>query len=347
MLNGMAMNFRYQHIALGLFAILGTFVAVFFIPSVPFAEAVTISPVRLELAADPGSYARGIVKITNDEPQVRTLFLDAANFESNDESGEPKFIPGKDNLAGWVRIQESVTILGLQSMEVPFTVEVPSAVDPGGYFAAIFASVVPATPQSGGEVALRSDVGTLLFFRVNGDFKDGETILEFRTKDNRKVYNSIPVEFMFRFQNDGDDRALPVGDITVRNVFGKVTKVIPANPSGGNVLPQSVRRFETAWVNSAGGKIETNKDLVVYPEFGSFFEAVKYQVQNFALGHYNANLELTINNDSSRQYAKSTSFWIIPWQLLVVVAAIIIFFILPLLLLIIVLIAYLKRRQRQ
>ncbi len=310
------------------------------------AQAVTMSPIRIELATDPGTEVSGVVKVYNDQRNERTLYLSVAKFENQDETGQPKFVKEKDQLAEWLKIQSEITIGGLEAKEVPFTINVPSGTDPGGYFAAIFASVVPPAPEGGGTVSLQTDVGTLVLFRVNGEFPEGETILEFNTKDKKKIFNHLPIEFYYRFQNDGADRARPLGDITIRNLFGGVSKIVSANYSSGSVLPESIRKFEAAWITAGKDKVEQNHNTVVQPEFKNFFEAVKFQFSNFALGRYSADIQLTVNNDTSRMYAKSTSFWVIPWQLIVVVLAIIILFILPLLLLLIVVVTYLRKKKR-
>lgn len=314
---------------------------------VNFAKAVTMSPVRIELATDPGGHVNGIIKVSNDERITRTLYLSVEKFKNKDETGEPNFVKdATDELVQWTKIQPSVTIPPLDFREIPFTVDVPAGVDPGGYFAAIFASVIPPAPD-GGELSLQNDVGTLLLFRVNGQFPEGETILEFNTKDKKNFFNHLPVEFYFRFQNSGKDRAQPIGDVTIRNMFGGVSKIISANRGAGNVLPESIRRFDAAWVTAGGDEIEDFEGEVKQPEIKNFIGAVKYQWDNFALGRYTGELKLTVNNDSSRSYQKQMSFWIVPWQLIVVILAILILFVLPLILLMTMILVYLRRRRKR
>ncbi len=321
-------------------------VAVFIHPSV--VEAVTMSPIRIELAADPGQSTTGVIKVYNDDNNTRTFYLSVAKFESKDETGEPKFVPAAtDELVAWTKLPESITVPPQESKEVNFQVNVPKDVDPGGYFAAVFASVVPPAPKGAGSVALQSDVGTLLLFRVNGSFPEGETVLEFNTKNKKHFFNSLPVEFYFRFQNSGKDRVQPLGDITIKNIFGRITKVVNSNPGAGNVLPESIRRFEVAWSSSGDSIVENFSGQVVYPEFKNFSDAVKYQSKNFALGRYSADLSLTVNNDASRSYEKSIAFWVIPWQLMLVILVIIVVFFIPLLTLIFFLLRYFIRKRKQ
>lgn len=310
------------------------------------AKAVTMSPVRMELSADPGNTTNGVIKIYNDEKIDRTLYLSAQKFENKDESGQPQFVPNAtDGLAKWISIQDSIQVPALDAREVPFTINIPANVDPGGYFAAIFASVVP--PKNETNISLQNDVGTLILFRVNGQFPEGETILEFGTKDKNHIYNHLPVEFYFRFQNSGKDRVLPLGDITIRNTFGQVTKVVSSNRGAGNVLPESIRRYESAWVTGCKGKVENYDGEVKQPQFNNFIDAVKYQWENFALGRYSAELGITVNNDAARHYVKSTSFWIIPWQLLLVILGILLLFITPLLILFIVIGIFIRRNKKR
>ncbi len=317
-----------------------------FVPT-NFTKAVTMSPIRIELSADPNGHTSGMIKVFNDEKITRTLYLSVQKFENKDETGQPSFVKGAtDQLVAWTTIQPSVVVPPLDYREIPFTVNVPYGTDPGGYFAAIFASVIPPEPSGNGAVALQNDVGTLLLFRVNGKFLEGETVLEFNTKDKKSIINHLPIEFYFRFQNSGKDRAQPLGDITIHNMFGGVTKVIAANRGAGNVLPESIRRFDAAWVTAGGDQVEDFQGEVKQPELKSFIDSVKYQWNNFALGRYSADLKLTVNNDSSRTYSKALSFWIIPWQLLIVILAILLLFVLPLLLLITFILVYARRNKR-
>ncbi len=310
------------------------------------AQAVTVSPVRIELAVDPGQSIDSSIKIYNNERGVKTYYLFAAKFDSQDETGQPHFIPNdKTGIVSWTNLPTSIDVGPQQSQNVNFSISVPAGTDPGGYFGAVLISQIPPSP-SGFDISLQSEVGTLLFLKVNGNFKQGETILEFETKDKNHTFNHLPIEFFFRFQNSGADRAQPIGDITLKNMFGGTAKIISANPSAGNVLPESVRKFEMAWVTAGGDIVERFNDKIEYPEFLSFTDAVKYQWKHFAVGKYTANLQLVVNNDSSRHYAGTLSFWVFPWQLLLVIAVATIVFMGPLLLLVIVIIWLIRRNRR-
>ena len=108
--------------------------------------------------------------------------------------------------------------------------------------------------------------------------------------------------------------------------------MLDANVSQGNVLPGSIRRFEIVWnelnEDSVSSKDkDTDKDTPVVKEGEKigFFQAVKMQKENFAIGKYTANLDLDYSDGDKKTASSQTSFWVIPWQILsLVIGALII-----------------------
>lgn len=310
------------------------------------AKAITVSPIRLELAADPGGSTEGKIKLFNEANQAQTYFIQFANFESKDESGQPTFVPGKTGIPSWGHAPESVNIGAKQFVEIPFTITPPSNAEPGGYFAAIFASKNAPSGDDAYSIALDSQAGTLIFFRVNGNFTDGEKVLEFNTKDKQKMFSQLPVEFFYRFQNSGADRIKPAGDITIKSIFGWTSKIINANPTSGSALPQSIRKFEASWSTGGGGIEEQPIQPERLKEHASFKESVVWQWNHLAIGLYKANLGVTINNDAARHYDATTSFWVIPWQLLSVIIGILLILGIPSIALITLIIVLRRKRNK-
>jgi hypothetical protein len=276
--------------------------------SVITAQALTISPARAELTGDPGETIQGTFTLTNPLDTDQTYYTSVENFEAQGESGTPNFVPGKDGLASWVKVAESITIKKGEKVKVPFTIEVPQGADAGGHFAAIFLSTQPPAVK-GGEVSVGAKVGMLMLVRVSGNIKEEGGIRSFLLKDGGHVVTALPVDFVYRFNNDGNDRAKPVGNITIRNTFGIKTETLNANAHEGNVLPGSIRRYEVRW--------GTEEAL---PASASFFSFVKYEMKNFALGLYFANLDLAFG--SSGKTDSTLYFFVLPWHLLIVIAII-------------------------
>ncbi|HMQ01768.1 MAG TPA: hypothetical protein PKD79_01715 [Candidatus Doudnabacteria bacterium] len=282
------------------------------------AQAITISPPRLELAGDPGTMINSEFKVTNDGSTATIYYTQVENFEAGDESGNPVFVPTREGLATWVNVAPSINTTPGEQVVIPFSIQIPRNAEPGGYFASIFVRTTPP-PTSANEVSIGARLGTLLFVRVNGEMREGVTILEYATKDSQRVFTSLPVEFYYRFQNTGADRVKPEGSIIIKNVVGLTAKNLSANRTEGSVLPRSIRRFESAWITSGGGKEDVNL-LPPSETIDGFLAQAKNQFSNFAFGYYTANLDIRFgenNNTATDKYR----FFVIPWQLLTLVIA--------------------------
>jgi hypothetical protein len=286
------------------------------------AQALTISPVRIEVSGDPGETVRQEIKLTNTEREDTTFYISYANFDSKDETGTPTFIPGDQGLATWIRSPQSVTIKTGESKTVPFTIEIPRGAEPGGYFSVIFAS--RQAPDGDGQVALGEQVGSLILLRVNGDIATEGGLLEYGTKNKQQLFTELPITFYYRFQNNGEDRVQPEGVITIKNTFGLTSKVLSANPTRGSVLPQSIRRFETSWINGPGKTAQDPFAQVPAKTGSGFWSEVKYQWHNFAFGLYRAHLEIAYGSVEQRSSKASLTFFVLPWQLLTVIIPIIV-----------------------
>lgn len=300
------------------------------------ANALTASPIRIELNSDPGKTITSQFKLYNDSKTNETYYVVFENFEAKGEDGSPTLVPGTDGLARWMTTTESVTIDPKESKTLPLTVTIPKDAEPGGYFAAILASTIPPAPESDRNVLLEAQVGTLVLLQVNGDFKQGVDILEFGTTNKKHWFTALPIEFYYRFQNAGDSWVKPIGDVIARNWFGKTTKVIPTNEDRGNILPRSIRKFTTTWY----GKDKNGQ----MPK--GFWKKVVYEWNNFAFGKYSISLNLAYGNSSDQAARATTSVWVFPWHLLFTgLVAIIIIFGISISLAVLVVMKLLKRKK--
>jgi hypothetical protein len=281
------------------------------------AQALTTTP-RLELNGDPGQILHETIRVQNEERQSRTYYISFANFLSADEEGHPSFSPRLEDLATWINAPASITLGPLEEQQVPITVTIPRDAEPGGHFSAVFFDTLPPA-QEGGKVSIATKLATLVLLRVSGNFTQAANILEFATLNHQKFFTSLPIGFYYRFQNTGDDFLKPLGDVLIRNMFGSPSKIIPANPIDGSVLPKSIRRFTTVWVSN--GKPLAQDPVVVVPEGpqGGFFSQAQYQLSNLAFGRYTAQLKLAFGTKALQSDTAFFSFYIIPWQLLTIV----------------------------
>lgn len=274
-------------------------------------SALTVSPARLEVNGDKGTVVQNEFLLINEQDSEITFYTSSENFEAQGESGTPNFTSGKDGLATWIKVTDKITLKKGERVKVPFSIEIPASADAGGHFAGIFLSTVPPQATDGGQVSVGAKVGMLILLKVNGPVKEEAGILSFNVKGNKRFLTSLPVDFEYRFNNNGGDRVNPKGDLIIRNSIGFETERLDANKNIGNILPNSTRKFDIRW-----GTEDAPADSA------SFFDQVKYQTRNFALGAYFAKLDLKYGESGTD--TASTLLFVLPWQLLVVIVVILV-----------------------
>ncbi len=275
------------------------------------ADALTISPTKIDVAGDPGQTLVGEIEIFNEQAEAKTFYTSFENFEPRGETGAPFFVGGGSGLSTWIGAQGSVVITPGERVNVPYSITIPPDAVPGGYFAAIFFGSQPPETGAGSEVSIGGKVGSLVLLRVNGDVEEGGGLLEFGAGlTSGKLFTSVPVPFSYRFNNEGGDRVIPRGEIIIKNVFGMHVVTLDANKTEGSVLPNSVRKFELNW----GDEMEMASAEGQEP---NFFDIVKFQAANLRVGLYKADLNISWG-ETNQTASASTTIFMLPWQFLLV-----------------------------
>lgn len=264
------------------------------------SQSVSVSPTLFEMSAAPEQEWRSAVRVINSNPYDLTLNVSPANFRPQGEGGNAQFTTIDDSglsnetLAEWIELESStITIPAERTMEVPFTINVPADAPPGGHFAALLletASIGSGTQRT--QVRTSQVISALIFLRVSGDIIEDGMIREFRAEHS--LVELPEVTFALRFENRGNVHLQPQGNIKIYNMWGQERGVIPINRQTmfGNVLPESIRKFNFTW----SGEWSWSD-----------------------IGRYEAVATLAYG-ESDRQFSsRSTYFWVIPWRVLGIV----------------------------
>lgn len=263
-------------------------------------QGLEISPPVIELAADPGQNVTATIRVRNVTKGELIAKGKADDFSAGtSEDGQPKLLLDETgatrfSLKYWVQGVPDLRLAPQELKTTKITIAVPKNAEPGGHFGVVRFTAVPPELEGTG-VALSASVGTLVLMKVSGAITEKVSLAEFSTfenipgKDPRKTkfFEHGPVQFLVRLRNEGSVHEKVVGNIIVKNMFGKVSATVPVNDKGGNVLPDSVRRFES----------ELNKKLL--------------------FGYYSA--ELAMNYSNGKTLGSKLGFWVVPWKLLILV----------------------------
>jgi len=276
--------------------------AIFALPFFLYAQGsltLSVTPPLFQLSATPEQMWQSNVKVINSNPFPITVYANPVNFAPVGEEGRGQFIPIFESetkgqtLAEWIKInQETIVIPAESSEEISFSVNVPKEAAPGGHFAAILIGTKPPEKTDAMAVRTAQVVSSLFFLSIDGDIEENASIREFSVEDN--FVDKPQANFLLRFQNDGNVHVRPQGEIKIFNMWGKERGVIPINHGShfGNVLPDTIRKFDFSWT---GEPALTD------------------------IGRYKAVVTLGFGSKARQSVSQEVSFWVVPVKLTLLV----------------------------
>ena len=256
-------------------------------------QGLTISPPISELTIKPGESITKDIKLTNPTDKVITVTPKVMDFKAKGESGEPAFYDAsvedsRYSLSKWITFtQTEIALTPQQVVDFKYSISAPSSAEPGGHYGVVFFAADQNTPQeNSSSVTLNSMVGSLLLVKVPGDISENAVLDSFFA--NQFIYFGGDPKIDTVVRNLGNIHFKPQGEILIKNMLGNESGKLTVNDQGGNVLPDSARKFENVW-----------------------------QDNKFHLGLYTAMVHLTYGN-FGKTLDGSLTFLIIPWWILVI-----------------------------
>jgi hypothetical protein len=268
-------------------------------------QGLEIAPPVIELKADPGQTVEARIRVRNITNQTLIAKGRVDDFVASGEEGQPKILLDNTEVSSFslkslIERVPDMTLVPKEVKTAVIPIRVPQNASPGGHYGVIRFTAVPPELEGSG-VSLSASIGTLVLLNVSGDVKEGANVAEFKTGKLSKVkdqsgqevskfepswfFEKPPVGMLLRVANTGNVHVKPAGEIEVRGLFGKVAS-IKVNERGGNVLPDSTRRFEQ--------------------EFS----------KRFMFGVYRAKTNLNYG-DGKQLNAASVNFVVIPYKIVV------------------------------
>ncbi len=264
-------------------------------------QALSISPPLVDVKADPGKSVTVSIKVTNISSGDLLIKNQINDFGAKNESGEPNIIFDDNqttsySLRNWVSAPAPFVLGANQSKNVDFVINVPGDAEPGGHYAVFrFTGKAPELEDSG--VALSASIGSLVLLKVSGTVAEQANLLSFysATLPNYQqsgFFEYGPVGFVERIENKGNIHIQPTGTLEIYDMFGKKIQTLRVNGDPADaknqprsILPNSVRKFEQ--------KLD----------------------KKWMFGPYTAKLKLTYGQNKTPMES-TTSFWVIPYMLI-------------------------------
>lgn len=257
----------------------------------PQSDGLAVSPALVEVNGAKGKTYSVDLTVQNVTNSTLTFDSSVDDFGAKDETGAPSILidSAQDlptSIKSWVSNIPSFTLSAQQIRKLTANITIPSSAEPGGHYGVIrFSGRTPESTSTLGQVA---SAGTLILIDVDGQAKESLQLASLdvtKSGHSDAVFESGPLTFVSRFTNTGSVHVKPVGQIEVKDGFGKPIATLKVNdPEKGNVLPSSTRRFESTLD------------------------------KQWLFGRYTADLSVGYGT-TGQAITKTVSFWVIPYKL--------------------------------
>lgn len=264
------------------------------------ADSLKISPVRTDIAMDPGETKT--IKVTVTNPSTDTVVVRPVqnDFIAADEKGTPALIldetsyAPKHSLKRFMKSMGNVTVPAKSTVTVELTLEVPASAEPGGYFGAL--RFAPVNPAGGAQVNLDANLASIILLRVKGEVSERLTLTDFSVQRGgtaRTFFRSgEDMALALRFQNDGGVQLGPIGRISITQ--------------GNNIV------YETNFNNR-------NRQDMILPDSARRWDVPLGQIEGF--GRYTVTALFTYGS-KNQSIEVTKTFWIIPTWVMIAVGVI-------------------------
>ncbi len=228
----------------------------------------TALPARLgdsdySLHGKPGQLVQAVVHIKNSSSTTQTIQTLIEDFTVIDDTGKPvpvtPLTPSKWQLADWVTLTPTNQVVESgQVADIQLSIQVPSDALPGGRYAMVMSAPVIDKQAAGSGTGIAQQVGTLLYFVVDGQINEESYISNVQAK---QWYEFGPVPFSFEMDNRSDIHIHPNIQVAITNMLGAQADTFVIEPK--NIFPGEKTTFNGIWQRKWGlgkysGRITAN-----------------------------------------------------------------------------------------
>ncbi len=260
-----------------------------------------ISPPRIVKSIFPGSSDQFSIDVTNVTAGPLAAVVTVDNFTSDDEAGTPQLVVDENfnppySIEPFIGEFDNLQLPSGKKVTLDVTVNIPEDASPGAYYGLIRFTAIPDGVEDTSGVALSASVGTIVLIEVPGDIVEAMSLVELAAaKDNSPnlsttggLFESAPDSVVIRLQNDGNSFLQPFGRVAIKDWSGNTVYDYELNDGDprGNVLPNTIRRFEDSIEN-----------------IGSF-------------GKYTIEANIGYGDTGGKIITATSTFWVVPWKLI-------------------------------
>ena len=251
----------------------------------------SISPPTVQFELKPGAKSEKTIKITNNSRETAEFVVNVQDFIVSDKSGSPELLPegiepdNKYAASTWATVlPDRFTVLPEQTTTVTLYLQSPETARPGGkYVAVAFKPITGSGPDNTG-ASINTVIGSLVYLTVEGEIEENANVVQFKIPGFSEYG---PISFNTEIKNLGDIHINPKASVEVKDIFGR--KVYSFALDSLNIFPGTSRIYKNSWE------------------------------QKWLFGRFTASLSGYYGTTSPQNLAAITSFWVIPYKLIVII----------------------------
>lgn len=263
--------------------------------------ALTFTPDRLDTEVYPGVSAKQELTLLNEVGTTLSVSIHPVELDAvNGNAGSATFLlntAGNDSVS-WVSVSPSELVLKPgEQKTVAVTITAPDA-SSGSLIAGIAAQFRPVSSDEEGSIALVAVTGPLVFAHVLSENSKAEGhLLAFEAAGASSIYSSLPIPLEVTFANSGNVHLVPMGEMTVVDVFGREVARAEVNTERRIVLP-GITRVLPAWWGS-------EREVTSSPWIREFRKPT--------IGPFKITVKMTDGINITEQ-TSSLTLWMLPWR---------------------------------
>lgn len=258
-------------------------------------RTMTLVPPAVEKTLNPGDTSEGKMKIINDSNEPLTFTVSIQDFIVSDDIGTPNLLPPntmdkKYSAASWIGVTpQRFTVEPHNKHEFAYYIQIPKDARPGGHYAAVVFSPKADGNLSSSGASVDIQIGTLFYILINGDVIEHASVSSMQAPGFQEYG---PVSITTQIQNASDIHIKPVGQIVLKDIFGRVVDTQALSPN--NIFPNVARKYDNV----------VGKQLMIGP--------------------FTAQLSASYGKSKSLPLSASVTFWVFPWRITLLIMLMII-----------------------
>jgi len=265
--------------------------------------SVGVSPTSEKLTLELGDEYFGEIVFWNLSKDTTTYKVAVSGFKqiSNMPGTAIVLTEEEDALAlysasSWFELEkDEIVLVPNKNIKVQYTIKVPMDATDGEYNAEIFLlSEKEDSDQEGTYASTILGSGVPILIKIGDEYIESAELMSFTA--NKKIYKFPDVIFTTKIKNLGNTHISPIGEISIINIFNQEVDRIKFNSGNQSLLRENSGIYEDEWYNKT--LLSSENEIMFGPMTANLVSTYRSISPGFA------------------PLMAETTFWIIPWKIL-------------------------------